>query len=32
LIDLSLACLKEAIAAGFNNFDHMKQDTDLASL
>jgi tetratricopeptide (TPR) repeat protein len=30
--DLSLACLREALAAGFNNFEHMKQDPDLAAL
>jgi hypothetical protein len=29
---LALACLKEAIAAGFKDFDHMKQDSDLAVL
>jgi hypothetical protein len=31
-VDLSLACLKEAIAAGYRNFDHIKHDTDLAAL
>ncbi len=31
-VELSLACLKEAIAAGYHNFDHMRQDTDLAPL
>jgi tetratricopeptide (TPR) repeat protein len=31
-VDLSLACLKEAIAAGYKNFDHMKRDGDLAPL
>jgi tetratricopeptide (TPR) repeat protein len=30
--DLALACLKEAIAAGFKDFDFMKQDSDLAAL
>jgi tetratricopeptide (TPR) repeat protein len=30
--DLALACLKEAIAAGYKDFDHMKQDSDLAAL
>ena len=30
--DLALACLKEAIAAGYKNYDHMKQDSDLAAL
>jgi tetratricopeptide (TPR) repeat protein len=32
LIDLSLACLKEALAAGYDDFEHMRQDTDLAPL
>ena len=31
-IDLALACLKEAIAAGFDSFDHMQQDSDLTPL
>jgi hypothetical protein len=31
-IELALACLKEAIAAGYDNFDHMRQDTDLTPL
>ena len=31
-VDLALMCLKEAIAAGYHKFDHMKQDTDLAAL
>jgi hypothetical protein len=31
-IDLSLACLKEALAAGYHNFHHMTQDTDLVPL
>jgi tetratricopeptide (TPR) repeat protein len=31
-IDSSLACLKEALAAGFDDFDHMRQDTDLTAL
>jgi tetratricopeptide (TPR) repeat protein len=31
-IDLAMACLKEAIAAGFKNFDHMQQDSNLAVL
>ena len=31
-VDLALACLKEAIGAGFQNFGYMKQDTDLAAL
>jgi tetratricopeptide (TPR) repeat protein len=30
--DLALACLKDAIAAGFKDYDHMKQDSDLAAL
>jgi hypothetical protein len=30
--DLALACLKEAIAAGYKDFDHMKKDSDLAAL
>jgi tetratricopeptide (TPR) repeat protein len=30
--DLALACLKEAIAAGFKDYDLMKQDSDLAAL
>ncbi len=30
--DLSLACLKAAIAAGWNDFDHMRNDTDLTPL
>jgi hypothetical protein len=29
-VDLSLACLKKAIVAGYHNFAHMKQDTDSA--
>jgi hypothetical protein len=28
----SVACLKEAIAAGFHDFEQLKQDTDLAAL
>jgi tetratricopeptide (TPR) repeat protein len=32
LVDLALACLKEAIAAGFDDFKLMKQDTDLTAL
>lgn len=31
-LDLSLACLKEAIAAGYDNFDHLRKDTDLTAL
>jgi len=31
-IDQSLACLKDAIAAGYKDFDYMKQDPDLALL
>ncbi len=31
-INLSLACLKEAIAAGYKNFDHIKRDEDLIAL
>lgn len=31
-IDLALACLRESIAAGWNDFDHMQQDPDLAVL
>ena len=31
-IDLSLACLKVAIAAGYDTFEHMRQDTDLTPL
>ncbi len=31
-IDLALACLRESIAAGWNDFDHMQQDSDLAVL
>ncbi|MBC7822122.1 MAG: serine/threonine protein kinase, partial [Planctomycetaceae bacterium] len=31
-LDLSLACLKEAVAAGYDNFDHMQQDSDLTQL
>ncbi len=31
-IDLALACLRESIAAGYSNFDHMRQDPDLAVL
>ena len=31
-IDLALACLREAIAAGWSDFDHMQQDPDLAVL
>ena len=30
--DLALTCLKEAIAAGYKNFDQMKKDPDLAAL
>jgi tetratricopeptide (TPR) repeat protein len=32
LVDLALACLKEAIAGGFDDFNQMKQDTDLTPL
>ncbi|MFM9962486.1 MAG: TPR end-of-group domain-containing protein [Planctomycetaceae bacterium] len=31
-LDLSLACLKEAVAAGYDNIDHIQQDTDLTPL
>jgi hypothetical protein len=31
-IDLALACLNEAIAAEYRDFDHIRQDTDLAPL
>ncbi|HEV3122833.1 MAG TPA: hypothetical protein VGY53_13055, partial [Isosphaeraceae bacterium] len=31
-VSLALDCLREAIAAGFNNFNHMRQDSDLAPL
>ena len=31
-VDLALGCLKEAIAAGYHDFDHMRQDTDLTPL
>jgi tetratricopeptide (TPR) repeat protein len=31
-IDLTMDCLKEAIATGFNDFDHLQQDSDLAAL
>jgi tetratricopeptide (TPR) repeat protein len=31
-IDLALACLKEAVAAGYKDFDHMRQDADLIAL
>jgi len=31
-VDLSLACLREAIAVGYHDFGHMRQDTDLAPL
>ncbi|MFM9962485.1 MAG: TPR end-of-group domain-containing protein [Planctomycetaceae bacterium] len=31
-LDLSLACLKEALAAGYDNFDQIQQDTDLTPL
>jgi hypothetical protein len=30
LSTVSLACLKEAIVAGYDDFAHMKQDTDSA--
>ena len=30
--DLAIACLKEAIAAGYKDFDHMRQDDDLKPL
>ncbi len=32
LIDLALACLRESIAAGYSDFDHMREDLDLAVL
>jgi tetratricopeptide (TPR) repeat protein len=31
-VGLALACLKEAIAAGYSNFGHMREDTDLVAL
>ena len=31
-LELALTCLKHAVAAGYNDFDHMKQDTDLTPL
>ena len=31
-LDLSLACVKEALAAGYDNFEHMRKDTDLQPL
>ncbi len=31
-IDLALACLKDAVDAGFDNFNHMQKDDDLKSL
>ncbi len=31
-IDLAIACLRESIAAGWTDFDHMQQDPDLAVL
>lgn len=31
-LDLSLACLKEAIAAGYDNFERARKDSDLAAL
>jgi hypothetical protein len=31
-IDLALTCLKEAIAAGYDDFELMRQDTDLSAL
>ncbi|MFM9962479.1 MAG: protein kinase domain-containing protein [Planctomycetaceae bacterium] len=31
-LDLSLACLKESVAAGWTDFDHIQQDSDLTSL
>ena len=31
-VDLALTCLKEAIAAGFHDFDHIRRDIDLAPL
>ncbi len=31
-IDLALACLRESIAAGWSDFDHMQQDPDLVVL
>jgi len=30
--ELSLACLKDAIAGGYQEFAHMRQDSDLTSL
>src|SRR5205807_2370274 len=30
--DLAIDCLKEAIAAGYKNFDHMRKDGDLKPL
>ena len=31
-LDLALTCLKEAVTAGFDNFEHIEQDTDLTPL
>jgi tetratricopeptide (TPR) repeat protein len=31
-VEFALTCMKEAIAAGFNNFDKMRRDTDLTPL
>jgi hypothetical protein len=31
-IDLALACLRESIAAGWSDFEYMRQDPDLAGL
>ncbi|MFM9959727.1 MAG: TPR end-of-group domain-containing protein [Planctomycetaceae bacterium] len=31
-LDLSLACLEEAVAAWYDNFEHMQQDSDLTPL
>ena len=31
-LDLALTCLKEAVTAGYDNFEHFEQDTDLTPL
>ncbi|MFM9964131.1 MAG: hypothetical protein ACKV2Q_23250 [Planctomycetaceae bacterium] len=31
-LDLSLACLKESVAPGYDNFKHIEQDSDLTPL
>lgn len=32
IADAALTCLRESIAEGFSDFDHMQQDPDLAVL